>query len=244
MHTPTSVALLGHNSIVREGLRRILADENFEITQSVDDPLRLDDEAVGRDALIVVDGGLDHGSADCLRSLRSRFPQAKLVVLSDAFDFDAMVQAFGAGAHGYIVKEISCEPLIGSLRLVAMGEKVMPTHLVDVLPSHRSAYHRDDARKSLEGAKLSDREQLILSCLITGCPNKVISRRLLISEATVKVHIKAILRKLRVKNRTQAAIHGVIGGVGEYGASSAAGAIMFDGPALDDGAMAYLGTAQ
>nr|WP_281377252.1 LuxR C-terminal-related transcriptional regulator [Stakelama sediminis] len=63
-----------------------------------------------------------------------------------------------------------------------------------------------DGEQSLEQANLSDREQQVLRCLMVGYPNKIISRHLNISEATVKVHVKAILRKLRVSNRTQAAI--------------------------------------
>jgi two-component system nitrate/nitrite response regulator NarL len=69
----------------------------------------------------------------------------------------------------------------------------------------------------VDAASLSDRELEILRWLIMGCPNKVISKRMEISEATVKVHVKAVLRKLRVKNRTQAAIwaanHGMRGRV-------------------------------
>lgn len=218
MPDTVNVALLGRNSIVREGLRRILTEENFHIVQSVDQPDSLDvSPADAPPLLIVVDSGADQDDLDNVRLLQRRFPDARMVLLSDSFDFDAMVRAFRLGIHGYIVKEISCRQLVGSLQLVAMGEKVMPSKLADALPAHATFFEAPDTRKTLDSAALSDRELEILRCLIMGCPNKVISRRLEISEATVKVHVKAILRKLRVQNRTQAAIWAVNRGVEGYG---------------------------
>lgn len=209
MSEPVNVALLGRNSIVREGLRRILSDKNFSITQSVSQASSLEaprDEELARTSLILVDNGVSECDVDILSSLQQRFPAARVVLLADEFDFGTMVKAFRLGAYGYIVKEISCERLIGALQLVAMGEKVLPSQLADELAVHIPDYEHQDTQKTVDGAKLSDREMEILRCLIMGCPNKVISRRLSISEATVKVHVKAVLRKLEVKNRTQAAI--------------------------------------
>ena len=213
MQLPIRVSLLGRNAIVCEGLRRILFDNDFDVRQSVDDQSRLSEELAHDDLLILIDGGQDDGQADVIRTLRLRFPSVRLVVLSDGFDFDAVVEAFRLGICGYIVKEISPEPLLGSLRLVAMGEKVMPSRLAEALQLHAEADEREDGRLVLEQAHLSDRENEILGWLIVGCSNKAISRRLSISEATVKVHVKAILRKLHVKNRTQAAIRGIHAGM-------------------------------
>lgn len=211
MKPPISVALLAQNSIIREGLRHILAEENFRIVQSVDNPAELaDDEA---DLLVIVAEGYVGADTQGILLLRQRLPNTRLVLLSETFDLPSMVSAFRAGLHGYIVKEISCEPLIGSLRLVAMGEKVMPSSLADALPFQGANAHRERDRQTLENANLSGRELEILAFLIMGCPNKVISRRLAISEATVKVHVQAILRKLCVRNRTQAAIRAVNAGL-------------------------------
>ncbi|MBO9623909.1 MAG: response regulator transcription factor [Sphingomonas sp.] len=211
MKPPIRVALLGHNSIIREGLSRILAEANFNVTQSVDSASRLSDAE--DDLLIIVDGGFEGDDAEGITHLREQLPNTKVVLLSETFDLPAMVCAFRAGVHGYIVKEISCEPLIASLRLVAMGEKVMPSNLADVLPLHSGGNLHERDRETLANANLSARELEILTFLIMGCPNKVISRRLSISEATVKVHVKGILRKLCVRNRTQAAIRAVNAGL-------------------------------
>lgn len=211
MNASMKVSLLGQSAIIREGLRRILLDAGVEVRQSVESSFHLHDEVDDDSLLIIVDGGREQAGAEGIRALHLRFPNVKLVLLSDSFDLRAAADAFRAGAHGYIVKEIRCESLIASLKLAATGEKIMPSCLADALPWHGD--DRESDRQLLENAHLSGRESDILSFLIMGCPNKVISRRLMISEATVKVHVKAILRKLRVHNRTQAAIRGVNGGL-------------------------------
>lgn len=212
MRDPIRIALLSRNTIVREGLRRILSDEHFEVTQSVGHSSQLHEVTIqdGDDGsfLIVVDDGGPEEIAE-VQILQSRFPAAHIVLLSDDFNFETMVQAFRLGVHGYIVKHISCEPLIGSLQLIAMGEKVMPSELADALEFQSPICHGGDNQRGFSTANLSEREVEILECLVMGYPNKIVSRRLGISEATVKVHVKAILRKLLVQNRTQAAIWAV-----------------------------------
>jgi two-component system nitrate/nitrite response regulator NarL len=125
-----------------------------------------------------------------------------------------MVDAFRAGADGYILKEIGCDSLIESLRLIKLGEKVMPSELVRHLPQHSMAPNSSTEPEANLAELLSEREIETLRCLVLGYANKVIAYRLYISEATVKVHVKAVLRKLMVQNRTQAAIwavnHGVV----------------------------------
>lgn len=206
MNRVVNVALLGKNSIVREGLGRILAEQAFRITDSTNNSSGIHDFQDQEDEgafLILVDTN-EHDQAN-IEDLRRRFPSARIVLLADEFNFDVMVDAFSQGIHGYLVKNISCDNLVGALHLVASGEKVLPSQLADELSEHIPAYQKSEST-SLSEARLSDRELEILRCLIMGCPNKVISRRLTISEATVKVHVKAVLRKLHVTNRTQAAI--------------------------------------
>jgi two-component system nitrate/nitrite response regulator NarL len=163
----------------------------------------------------LIDNCAEECDAECIIELQARFPHSNLVMLSDRFDFKVMLQAFRLGMRAYIVKEISCERLVGTLRLVAMGERVLPSQLADELQSRPAFENAPEMEQSVDAACLSEREREILRWLIMGCPNKVISRRMEISEATVKVHVKAVLRKLGVKNRTQAAIwaanHGMRG---------------------------------
>jgi two-component system nitrate/nitrite response regulator NarL len=212
MKTPITVALLGRNPITLEGMGRILAEHDFKVVETADDPSQLESsrQATELDThLILVENFVEMYGVEFVEKLRQEFPNAKLVLLVGQFDLETMIGCFRTGAHGYILSNISVAPLIASLRLVAMGEKVMPTFLADVLPDLSSAPTPAQTTQSLEGAGLSMREAEILQCLIAGQPNKVISRQLNISEATVKVHVKAILRKVGVQNRTQAAIWAV-----------------------------------
>lgn len=201
-----SVFLFGSNNLAREGLRRILEEENFKVWVSDDNALILPDWERQRAAknLIIIDTGILGNVERDVALLHGRYPDAHIVVLADSFDFDSMMQAFQSGADGYIVKEIGCEPLVESLRLVAMGEKVMPSALAHFLPGRIETGRRPVAAEFKLTHVLSDREIETFRRMCRGEPNKIIAQNLGISEATVKVHVKAILRKLGLRNRTQA----------------------------------------
>ena len=140
-------------------------------------------------------------------SCTNGFPACRIVLMMDQYRIEDVARAFTSGAvDGYLVKAISCAPLAGALRLIAMGEKVLPSEVAESLTHSIPQIMWSGQETGISGLPLSNREVEILRCLLDGDPNKVISRRLGIADATVKVHIKAILRKLRVQNRTQAAI--------------------------------------
>lgn len=216
---PVYVRLLCGNAIVREGLSRILTDNQFQVAQYSTIAAALhspqDDEPRDEGSLLIVDVSMCEQNEGSFASLRQHFPTSYLVLLADNFDFDLMLQAFQQGAMSYIIKEISCDRLVGTLRLVAIGERVLPPQLVDALEPRLQGADTGGAERPADAACLSDREFQILRWLIVGHPNKIISQRMEISEATVKVHVKSVLRKLNVQNRTQAAIwaanHGVRG---------------------------------
>jgi two-component system nitrate/nitrite response regulator NarL len=213
-----NVSLVCANSLISEGLKRILDEDEFSVERSCKDCSTLIESDLGSDTaarseLIIIDVSAAANLADEVSALRNKFPKSRLVLLNDSFEFDNMVEAFEAGADGYILKEIACESLLGSLRLVALGEKVLPGELINHLPNHSMLAHQRGKTEGELSDLLSEREIETLRCLIMGYPNKVIAHRLDISEATVKVHVKAILRKLMVQNRTQAAIWAVNNGV-------------------------------
>ncbi len=202
------ISLLGKNEIAREGLRKILSSENFHIrNSSADIAAIMKAPAIGEfDAhVIIVDNGCaDEGLRACKAIVEAQCG-ARLALLVDRYVFDDVASAFQAGVDAVIVKEISCGPLIESISLVAMGEKVFPSQLADDLGNCIPAADNGDWRGNAADAGLSIREIDILDSIMAGMANKVIARRFDICEATVKVHVKAILRKLGVENRTQAA---------------------------------------
>ena len=138
-----------------------------------------------------------------IRSLKARAPESRLVVIASDLDQTQMVACFAAGVDGYLLEAISPEALRESLRLVMVGEHVFPSQLVALLCSRQARVAQPVGSTD---ADLSDREAEIVMRLAEGMPNKVIAGELAITEATVKVHLKNILRKLGVTNRTQAAV--------------------------------------
>ena len=199
------VNIVSRNEIVREGLRRILLDQDFHIDCAVSciDDLDVENGA----AVVIVDANdVDEGLRVCA-DIRERWPEPRIVIMTDGYSMEDVSRAFATGTvDGYLVKDISCDRLAGALRLTALGEKVLPSQLAASLACSPAI---PDWHSATNGTNLTTREVDILRCLVGGEANKVISRRLSIADATVKVHIKAILRKLRVRNRTQAAIWAV-----------------------------------
>jgi len=209
------VALLGRNALVREGLRHILSEESFEVIDSTDNPADLMEarhEAPESSLIVLVDQSAKTYGEEEIFAIRNNNSKARFVFLTEQLNLEYMTQAFRLGAHGFILKSVGCESLLGSLRLVALGEKVLPGALAERLPSISSANSVFVPQGNTLDTPLSDRETEILSCLVIGLPNKLIARRLDLSEATVKVHVKGILRKLGVQNRTQAAIYALNNG--------------------------------
>ncbi len=209
------IGIVSDNALAREGLRRILEGDAFSVVEAHRSVRALLDvkERPDSPGIIILDIDEEDDICQAVDDIKHAVPEAKIVVLSDDFDFDLMLQAFKAGVDGYIVKRIGCEPLIGSLRLVYLGEKVMPSELAKGLPKRWTGGGLPSMSEREVVSLLSEREMETLRFLILGSPNKVIAGHLSISEATVKVHVKAILRKLGAQNRTQAAIWAVNNGI-------------------------------
>lgn len=228
MSANVQVALLGRNDLVREGLRHILSERQFNVVSSSEEPSKVSEALTRRGEvlcdeddtplIVLIDQSSDaYSSEDIAGVCQWGNSKVRTVFLAEKLDLDNMIESFRLGAHGYIIKNVGCECLLGSLHLVALGEKVLPSELVEKLGNLSTAsapFMASSDDKPLDET-LSARETEILRCLIIGLPNKLIARRLDLSEATVKVHVKGILRKLGVRNRTQAAIYALNHGMGD-----------------------------
>jgi two-component system, NarL family, nitrate/nitrite response regulator NarL len=140
-------------------------------------------------------------------------PETQIVALADQFGLGFMRTAHEAGVIGFCLTAGGPEVLIKSLELVRLGEDVLPyaflRTFMDAPPQKDQPTQGNTAQpdpSDLKECKLSAREAQILGCLREGAPNKVIARQFDVTEATVKVRVKAILRKIGVANRTQAAM--------------------------------------
>lgn len=208
------VCLACKSDISREGLCHILRNEGFNVLFSGESIEDLVAGVSATDFLTILDCAALSGQADMVARARDELPDSRIVMVSDRFDPKTVIDCLNAGVSGYIIKSSKSIRMVAALRLVALGEKVVPSDFVDTLGGCGIEHAISlDADHEIEEAKLSPRELDVLCCLMAGYPNKVIARQLDVCEATVKVHVKAILRKLNVRNRTQAALwansHGI-----------------------------------
>ena len=182
-----------------------------------------------RPLFLVVHTGDDFDAAlEQIELFKDQHPGGRVAIVADHYRLVDLLSAFRAGANGYFVDVMTCDVFVKSLELVMMGETIFPPAFLsyvlgaetDHLSEAASWRHRSTktaTRSSLRRSTRSRRgfprgRKSILRCLIEGDSNKCIARKIEIAEATVKVHVKAILRKIRVQNRTQAAIWGMNNG--------------------------------
>lgn len=203
-------AVLSDNALLREGITRLLDGARFHVSQRTTslDLQRYDGSQQTPDLFIVV---IDDMSCSIVGDIRRQFKSAKIVALALRDSRELMRRAMQLGAVGYLVESVSAQDLITSLEVVIANGAVFPPELLSQLSEVAVEPQRllQGVQRRADGSPfqgLSAREVSILEGLMLGESNKVIARKLEIAEATVKVHVKAILRKVRVRNRTQAAM--------------------------------------
>jgi DNA-binding NarL/FixJ family response regulator len=151
------------------------------------------------------------GGMSAVRAWRSRWPMVPLVVLSASRDARTVTEVLNAGAAGFIPKSTSNEVMLAALRLVLDGGRYLPPLLLDAGDSVQRA------PSAVQSLALTERQLQVLRLLAQGAPNKVIGRELGLAERTVKAHVTAVLRTLKVSNRTHVAIAAARLGLGGAG---------------------------
>jgi two-component system, NarL family, nitrate/nitrite response regulator NarL len=127
----------------------------------------------------------------------------RVVMLTVSNSDEDLVAALRAGADGYLLKDMEPESLLESLREAARGRMVLSDTLTEML-AH--ALRKDSRPTPVEQAGLTEREREILGLIAQGRSNKLIARELDITEGTVKVHVKHLLKKLNLRSRVEAAV--------------------------------------
>jgi len=217
-----AVWLVDDQPFRRAGLKAHLATAGFTIVAEGSSVTELLQATDPRDTprLLVMDG--EQGT-HAITVARTSHPDLRVMILGDAADPATMAEAFAVGAHGYVLKRITPDALVESLRLLLAGEKVFPSEVSDLLirlPTTRAQAARRTAERE---SMLSPQEMEITRHLADGTPNKIIAQALDITEATVKAHVKTLMRKIGVSNRTQAAIWAHTNGVASAAASRSQG---------------------
>jgi len=206
------VVLVGMNNLFLQGLRHLLGQTQFSIVGEASDLASwhaLLKEGLARemvpDLLLVDLNGCSESNLDDLQGVHTILEDIRVVVLANELCLTNLARLLKAGVDGYLLKDLSAEALSLSLLLVMRGEKALPSSLASVLADDPRTGAAHGA--SIKAQKhLTEREQQILRCLLNAYSNKHIARALNISEGTVKVHLKSLMKKIAAGNRTQAAL--------------------------------------
>jgi DNA-binding NarL/FixJ family response regulator len=224
MRDAFSTVLVVSSGLLREGLARILRAAHFQIlssTTALDDTI-LTTASRCQSVLLVIGSGEDpEATARQIELFKKKQRGGRVAVVADQYQLGDVISAFRAGADAYLVKVTNYRAFVKALESVMLGATIMPSEILQSIFTHEDEVPNRDFRAHPEVMlepesntipHLSIQEKRILRHLVEGDSNKVIARKIDIAEATVKVHIKAILRKTRVHNRTQAAIWAVNNG--------------------------------
>jgi DNA-binding NarL/FixJ family response regulator len=203
------ILVVDGEGIVRFGLRQLFApDPHLSI---------VGEAATPRDALVIADrcppdlvildvdlGRGDAAGVELARMLLERHRGVRILVLTSCRDRDVMLRTVRLGVHGYVRKGADTADILRAVHTLLRGESVFDsgstnnTGVIDVL--------RDEDRPPVRGlgsAMLTERENQVLRLLAVGMSNREIGRRLVISEATVKFHVRNLRDKLDVRRRTE-----------------------------------------
>ena len=196
--------IVDDHAVVRQGLRLFLkVDPELEIVgeavnglQAVQMAQELKPDVILMDLLMPGMSGVEATAA-----IKQLVPETEIVALTSVLEDQSVVGAVRAGAIGYMLKDTDAPELVNAIRAAAAGQ-------VQLSPKAAARLMRE-VRVPQSPEKLTDREVEVLRLLAQGKANKEISRELHISETTVKSHVGAILGKLGVASRTQAALYAV-----------------------------------
>lgn len=214
------VLLIDDHALVRKGLEALLQSRGIEIADSVGSGKEGIERAKELNpGIILLDVNMPGMSGlETLRALHNEGIQIPVLMLTMSRDEKDLEGALRAGAQGYLLKDMDPEELVPALNDAIQGKNVVAKELIGSLTrivqgQSTEAQPQDNPNSLL--ADLTPRETEILEHIAEGQSNKVIARELDISDGTVKLHVKSILRKLNVHSRVEAAVMAVEHGVGK-----------------------------
>jgi two-component system nitrate/nitrite response regulator NarL len=202
------VLIIDDHALFRVGLQGLLEQRGIEVIAAVAEGLEglvLADEL--QPDIILLDLRMpDMSGLEVLQEARERAIKIPVVMLTTSNEEQDLVEALRNGAQGYLLKDMEPDELVSALRDIEKGKNVVAQGLTDVLARMVQGDPAEEEKKLSPFSELTPRELEILCLLADGQSNKVIARNLGISDGTVKLHVKAILRKLEVHSRVEAAV--------------------------------------
>ena len=201
-----TVFLLDDHELVRRGVRELLESEEDIV---VIGEASTQSQAVGRVHAVDPDVALldvrleDGNGIEACREIRSLHPRTACLMLTSFADDEALFQTILAGAAGYVLKNIRSSDLVDAVRRVAAGQSLLdPAVTARVLERLRQGPAEDERI-----ARLSDQERQVLMLLAEGLTNRQIAERLFLAEKTIKNYVTAVLSKMGMARRTEAAVY-------------------------------------
>jgi DNA-binding NarL/FixJ family response regulator len=210
MAEPVRVVLVDDHELFRSGLVKMLTDRSIDVIgTAASGEAALDIVARTRPDVVLMDLSLPGMSgSEATSRLADSHPEIAVVILTVMTDESDLIDAILAGASGYLLKEAALDDIVAGVESAARGESIIAPQLAGKL------LRRIRGRRGEIGAprpQLTEREHQVLELMIDGRDNAAIAKRLFISQSTVKHHVAAILDKLGVENRVQAAVRAVRG---------------------------------
>jgi DNA-binding NarL/FixJ family response regulator len=203
------VVVVDDHELVRAGLVELVAAaEDIEVVgAAADGGGAREVVSACRPEVVLMDLSMPGvGGIEATRSILADHPSIRVIVLTSSSDSSEVLGALDAGAIGYLLKDASPDELRGGIRAASRGESPLSPKAARAVIAARDTGH--------EAPELSAREREVLSCVAEGLPNKLIARRLEISEKTVKAHLTSIYQQINVSDRTQAALWATHQGLG------------------------------
>lgn len=207
MSSNLRVLIIDDHTLFRDGLQGLLERHNIDVVGSLGDGnegIRLAQEL--KPDIILLDMRMPSLSGlEVLKQLQQNNFEAPIAMLTTSNDERDLVEALRNGAKGYLLKDMEPDDVVAALREIVKGETVVAPNLTQIL----ARVVKGEPILESEPSPIDDltpREAEILSLLAEGQSNKVIARNLGISDGTVKLHVKAILRKLNIHSRVEAAV--------------------------------------
>ena len=192
---PIRILTADDHPLLREGIAAVLANETdiVVVAQAADGREAVEQFRAHRPDVTLMDLQMPvMNGTDAIQAIRREDPDARIIVLTTYSGDAQAVRALKAGASGYLLKSMVRKQLVETIRGVHGGRKVIPPEIAVEMAEH----HSDDA--------LTEREIEVLREVAAGNANKMVARRLAVSEETVKAHMKNILSKLGASDRTHA----------------------------------------
>jgi len=210
------IMICDDQAIVRDGLAMLMKLEpDVQVTGIAEDGASIV-EMVGKDRpdLVLMDLKMPIlNGVEATRKIKTQYPEVKVLVLTTYDDDEWVFDAVQAGASGYLLKDTPREELIKAIKGTIMGKTYLDPVIAGKILGQASS-RQSQPSKAVTG-KLTEREVEILSLIARGLSNSDIADRLFLSEGTVRNHVSAILTKLEVADRTQAAVIAIQHGLGK-----------------------------